>query len=301
MFSLRGSNVMTVYPAPPASARSDLPQRIAVQSVSGDLGTGRTVWRIYPMAGGRSLLEMSSRIDMRNANWISRQLSAGGTSINRSINIALGFVQLLGTKREAERRSGHTAPDLDGPLPPLRRPNLDMIHLAPMLIRGDLVLLTMRGDTIVQAAVAGRIGLDPHRTRAVMTDPSKFGSALVPGSTANVVGHDGSATLFDWSIPLPLIGVAGRMRIAQTGSVISVDGVRGSLASGKWRFDTFDYPWGEAAVIGWGRFDPADTTWLVRAVIHQTPYFREGLVAASEVMVVRSIRWRAWRDHPSTP
>lgn len=295
VFTLRGQNVMTVYPAPGEGGRRDRPHRIAIDSTGGDLGTGRMMWRIYPHGEGRSLLVLSSRLDMRDANWLSRQISSGGNSINRSINISIGFVMLLGTKGEAERRLGrrHRA---SRDLPALRRPEVDMIALAPMLDRGDLVLMDLHGDRIAQATVVGRMGQTRERTREVMTSPDEFGSSLVPGSRAAIVGRDGAGVLFEWSIPLPLVGTEGRMRLEDTGAVIAVDAVEGSLAGGQWRFDTFDYPWGEAAVIGWGRFDPADTSWLIRRVIDGSPYFRHGLVAASQVMVMRSIRNRVWRE-----
>ena len=72
------------------------------------------------------------------------------------------------------------------------------------------------------------------------------------------------------------------------------DALRGGLSGGMWRFETERYPWGEAAVVGWARFDPADAGWLVERLVDGIPWFGHGLAAASQVMVLRSIRSRVW-------
>jgi len=85
------------------------------------------------------------------------------------------------------------------------------------------------------------------------------------------------------------------MRLSQQGSVVAVDGVSGALAHGQWRFDTHQFPWGEACLYGVGRFDPGETSSLLRSVIGDDAFFSHGLVAGMQIMVVRSIRTRVLR------
>ncbi|MDH5490566.1 MAG: SRPBCC family protein [Myxococcales bacterium] len=288
LFTLRGRNVMTVFP--PSRTRG---YRIGIESVGGDLGVGRMTWRIHPEGPDRCLVVFASRIDMRDANWLTQQVSSGGNPVNRSVNITLATLMLLATKAEAERRVGYQEPAwIEAPL---SRPELDMDALAPMLGRGDLVLMDRRGGSLRQISVVGRSGVRPDRLRQVMTEPTEFGRALVQGSSATVVETGPQGTLFEWSVPLPLIGSAGRMRMRTHGSQIHVEGVSGDLSAGQWHFDTHLYRWGEAAVIGWARFDPGDTSRLLRGLVDSNPLFGEGLTAAAEVMVMRSIRTRAMR------
>ncbi len=90
IFTLRGDNVMTVYPGHPT--RGHL---IEVTSTNGDLGVGRFLFRIYPETPDSCVLVFATRIDMRDANYLSQQMASGGNSVNRTINIALSMTMLL--------------------------------------------------------------------------------------------------------------------------------------------------------------------------------------------------------------
>ena len=90
IFTLRGDNVMTVYPGHPT--RGHL---IEVTSTNGDLGVGRFLFRIYPETPDSCVLVFATRIDMRDANYLSQQMASGGNSVNRTINIALAMTMLL--------------------------------------------------------------------------------------------------------------------------------------------------------------------------------------------------------------
>jgi len=289
VFTLRGRNVMTILPG---STRRGY--RIDVRATGGDLGTGRMTWRVHPDPAG-SLVVFASRIDMRHANWVSGRLAAGGQSVNRTINIALASVMLLGTQREAERLAGYAAPAPRTVAPPLAPVEVDFEALLPLLTRGDLALMRMRGDTLDDVTVIGRVGAGMAPTRRVMVDPEAFSRSLMHGAHAEVVEQDEQGTLFSWAIPLPLVGISGRMRLSERASVVSVDGVSGALAHGRWRFSAHRFPWGEACLYGVGRFDPGETSSLVRSLIGEDAFFSHGLVAGMQIMVVRSIRTRVLR------
>ncbi|MCA9616494.1 MAG: hypothetical protein KC586_27240, partial [Myxococcales bacterium] len=149
------------------------------------------------------------------------------------------------------------------------------------------------GDRLARVSVAGRMGTGLERTRAVMNDPEEFGRSLVFGSTARIVERDDESVVFEWGIPMPLVGIEGRMRLRPGSGEVAVDGVSGSLRSGQWRFDTHVEPTGEAVVFGWARFDPAEASRLVRRLIADDTSFSHGLAVATQVMIVRSLRQRA--------
>ncbi len=291
IFTLTGENLLTVYPP---GHRRDRPWRIEQRATSGDLGQGRFVWRVYADGPDRSLVVLSSRIDLRDANYVTRRLNRGERSINRTINITLAYVMAVGAKHEAERTAGRHVVTPVEPTP-LERPEVDIRALAYLLVRGDLLFISMTGERVDQVAVAGRIGRDRARTREVMTDPREFGPALVPGSYARVTEEHGPELDFEWGIDMPLVGSSGTMHLHDTGGVVEIDATGGALEGGQWRFDTEVYPWGEAAVIGWASFDPASASWLIRAIVQGDAEFGSGLEAGSEIMVLRAIRSRAWR------
>src|SRR5690606_29495598 len=80
LFSLSGHTIATTMIPPPD--RAMLGVRIDVEQVRGDLGSGRMLWRIFPESNDVSLVVFSSRIDIRKANWITKQIEHGKLSIN---------------------------------------------------------------------------------------------------------------------------------------------------------------------------------------------------------------------------
>ena len=86
--------------------------------------------------------------------------------------------------------------------------------------------------------------------------------------------------------------LGGQMMLRPSPTVIAVDGVSGTLSKGQWRFDTHRYRGGEAGVIAWAGFDPADSPKLIRKLIAGNTYFSHGFVAATQLGVMRSLRTR---------
>ena len=285
VFTLGGRNVMTTYPGHPTRGH-----RIDVLSTGGDLGLGRMAWRVFPDGPDRCTLVLASRVDMRDANYLADQLASGGMAVFRSINVALTSVMVLGTRRRAEG-----APRPAGELGELERPDIDPERLMPLIARGDLVFLELDGDALDRVSVVGRMVANVERSREVMLDPEEFGQSLMQGARARVVERTEDHVDFDWEIPLPLVGVDGRMRLIPSDSVVRVEGVSGGLRSGRWAFDTHRRWNDEAVAIGWARFDPRETSRLIRRLIADDDDFAHGLAMATQIMVVRSLRLRVSR------
>ncbi len=289
LFPLRGRNVMTSYGG---DARRGY--RVEVRSTQGDLGQGRFLWRVHPAGEGRSLVVLSARTDMRGANYVADQLASGGRSVQRSITIALSTVMLLGSKREAESRAGHSAPEVS--LTALERPPVNVRRLWPVLQDGDLVFLEMAGDAVQRVSLLARSSRDPERTLRVMTDPEEFGRSLVAGSRAEILERTDEGTLFEWGIPLPLVGVRGRMRLIHSAPQrVDVIGQSGSLRSSEWHFQAVPMHQLDTVVFGWSRYDMRETSPLFRRVIGDDAAFAQGLALATQVMVARSLRSRTRR------
>ena len=70
---LRGRNTMTIYPAP--KGKPDAATRVTIDSDEGDLGRGRMLFRVHPR-GADSLLVLSLRLDLREANFVARQVAS---------------------------------------------------------------------------------------------------------------------------------------------------------------------------------------------------------------------------------
>ena len=296
---LEGENRMTSFPPP--AGHPELGHRISVKSERGQLGEGRLLWRVFPAGEKRSLLMLAMRVDMREANFVMRQLEAAAKSVNRSVNLALCYVMVLGTKREAERRAGSPATYPKNVV--FEAPKYDLVKLKKLLSRADLLTMELTPTGIGRLSIVGRTGMSPEALRPVMTEPETFGKALVPGSYTRVTKREGTQKTFEWGINLPLIGTSGVMSMKEQGPTLFIDAVDGALKGGKWRFETPTLPTGEAVVLGYSIFDITRTTWLIEKIAAMDPYMGHGLAAASQVMMLRALRKRAHdeaKEHGST-
>jgi hypothetical protein len=290
MLFLEGENRMTALAPPPD--RPEQGYRIAVHSERGHLGEGRLMWRVFPAGPKRSMLVLSMRVDMRDANFVMRQLDTASRSINRSVNLSLCYVMMLGTKREAERLAG--TPEKLAESVPFAAPAIDVQRFTKLLKRADIVLLELTQRGLGKVSIVGRTGLTRAMLDPVMKNPELFGKSLVPGSYARVTKQEGPVKTFEWGISLPLIGTSGVMTLAEkSDSEVWVDAVDGSLKGGKWRFQTPELAGGEAVLLGYSLFDITQTSWLIQKIAELDPVMGHGLAAASQVMVLRALRSRA--------
>jgi len=289
LLRMRGRNLMTLYPA--AAGKADAATRITIDSQEGDLGRGRYLFRVHPRES-ESVLVMSLRLDLREANYVARQVAKAARSVNRSANIAMGFSMALHTRKEAERREQHAraAPTT---VPALRKPSVDLARLGPLFSRGDLLLFDMDGDKLNQIGVLGVIAQNESKVQSVMHDATAFGSSLIAGSRATIVSQQPGVTLFDWTIDIPLFGVSGQMRMLDRDKQMRVDAVKGALRGGQWLFELTPVAEDATLVNGWARFDFHDTTWLLEKLVSSDVFLGEGMIGAAELMLMRAVRARA--------
>jgi hypothetical protein len=290
MLFLEGENRMTAM-APP-KGKPQLGHRISVKSERGQLGEGRLMWRVLPVSAQRSLVMLSMRVDMRDANFVMRQLDAAARSVNRSVNIALCYVMLLGAKAEAERQSGRT-PVLPQEVA-FEAPKVNLAKLYPLLGRADLLLMELSAKGLGKLGIVGRTDVPRERIAPIISEPEMFGKSLVPGSYTRVTKREGDLKTFSWGIGLPLIGTSGTMTLrgGDNGSVV-LEAIDGALKGGRWHFDTPVMPSGEAIVVGYSRFDISKASWLIEKITSLDPVMGHGLAAATQVMLVRALRKRA--------
>ncbi|MCB9598528.1 MAG: SRPBCC family protein [Sandaracinaceae bacterium] len=303
VFSLGGRAMLTTY-APP---RQQLERgwRVVVERTEGDLGHGREVWRIRPDGPGRSTLTLSTRIDLSDANYVTRQMPQSGRSLSRSITMTTGLAMVLRIQAEAERRAGRPARALGDEL---RRPAIDVRPLEPLMLHADLVLIEAAGDQFRQSSVITRYPRREAQVRSVIGDPEAFAEALIQGSTATVTSQPApGAVQFDWAYDMPMVGARGTMVLTERpgGGVIELDATEGSMRGGRWRFETSRLPSGATAVLGWAHFDVSEGNFLLRAICDADTSFRIGLGASTEVMMARAVRIRIDRipeadDHVPT-
>jgi hypothetical protein len=297
IFALGGDATLTRFEPPPDdSARG---YRFVFERTRGDLGQGREVWRVLPRGSRESLVLVSTRMDLRDANYLTRQMASASLSLNRSINLAMGLGTLTRVRLEAERRSGGSSPRAEDVASSRAAPRtftapaVDPARLESLLRRGDLVIVGVRGAQLEQTSIVTRLPHAEASVRAIMLDPVAFAQALISGSRAVVRQRSAEGVLFDWAIDLPLIGTGGSMRLREAEDrTVHLDAVSGAMSGGGWRFSTRVLPSGATAVTGWARFDVSGANFLLRAIVDADASFQPGLSAATEVMMARALRAR---------
>lgn len=283
---MRGRNQMTVYPGRTT--------RMTIDSLDGDLGRGRMLFRVQPNGQSDSVLVVSLRLDLREANYIARQVAKAGRSVNRSANIALAFSMALHTQLEAERQEKRMR-KLREPAT-VHKPDVDIARIAPLLQRGDLLLFEAREATLEQVSVLGVVTRSNDTVQQVMRDAKAFGSSLVPGSKAEVISRKDAVTTFDWAIGLPLLGVSGQMRLLDEGQRLAIEATSGALTGGRWWFEAVPVTPEATLVTGWARFDFENSVWLLEKLVAADAYLGHGIAGASELMLLRAIRSRAYKQ-----
>lgn len=308
VFRMAGRNVMRIYPPRATSGArvADRPgtpgspnalgrgARVTVDNQSGDMGTGRTSIRVLPEADGGSLLVVSMRVDLREANYVARQMSRAARSVNRSANMALTYSLVLGLRQQAERTAGTASDDPAPAEGALHAPHVDRRRIEPLLRRGDLVLMDLWAGSPGRVTVLGSVHRGAEVVRGVMLDAEGFGGALIPGSGAEIVSKGPDETVFDWEIGLPLVGISGRMRLRHAlPQEVSVHATEGALQGGQWHFHTEPRGNRRSFVLGWARFDLRRSSFWLRQLIRGDHALGHGITAASEVMLMRAIRTRS--------
>ena len=288
LLRMRGRNLMTVYPAP--KGRPEAGTRITIDSQEGDLGRGRMLFRVHPR-GQDSLLVVSLRVDLREANYVARQIAKAARSVNRSANIALAFSMALHSQLESERREPRTRAPL--PAPVFHKPEFQLQRLIPLLSRGDLLLFETQGKLLQQVSVLGVVMQSESKVQTVMRDAKGFGNSLVPGSKAEIVAQKDATTTFDWELNLPLVGVSGQMQMLDQGRKLSIEATQGALLGGRWWFEVTPVTPGATLVTGWAHFGFDNTTWLLEKLVSADAYLGHGMIGASELMLMRAVRSRA--------
>ena len=99
---------------------------------------------------------------------------------------------------------------------------------------------------------------------------------------------------------MPFFGTEGQMSLHKEGEVVCINGVSGAMREGRFRYDTMRVRGRrghDTVILGWARFDSSDTNRLLRRISDSTPWFRDGLNGAGQIMLLRSMRHRA--RHPN--
>lgn len=265
--------------------------RIDMRHLTGDLGEGRTLWRIYPTSKGTCTVVISSRIDLRDANYITRTLGRGKRGMNRSMNITLLVMMGLEAKRHVETNTVmHTE----------SHPELTVAHttaLMPLLVRGDLLFLRLHHDQLERLETLAYQGTDRNRVEKVLHDPMEFMPYLMPGAYAKTLTSTAEQTTFKWGMSMPLIGTSGVMRLLDRGPGVVVQALSGALEGGWWRFEPHCINGGITVLHANARFDPTKVSWLLQAIVGNSAPLKYGIAAGSHIMAVRAVRSRVHRMH----
>lgn len=281
---LRGQSTLTPFIGPPE--RTSAAHRIVLEYTAGDLGLGRVLYRIIPTGTDTCRVVIVGRIDISDANYVSRELSTGGRTVQRSLQMALFTSMLIHLRERAEG----AARSLSGAAPP----SVDTVSpaLEELLLRGDVFAIDATSQGMGQVVSFGRIHIGETEVRAAIHDPIGLTNGMLSGARVGLRHEDEMRTEFNWNIDVPLVGTSGVMEMVHSDDGMSnLRAVEGALRGAVWSFETRPRPYG-TLVYTQGAFDLRRGLWLVSVVSDMDGSFRPGLSASAQMMMVKGLRAR---------
>lgn len=286
LLDLHGSNAVTLY----------RPNRVETTSTSGDLGRGKTRWDFYPLGPDKSLVVESLFLDVRQANWITRQLVAADPSMMHAMNLSTGLVLMLGVKLRVEQQAGvgdgkRPTGGVSGRSPLDARLSVVTPALLPLLNRGELALIENDAQgRLRQATVFGKINGTADAARTILRDPTGWPAVLPQVQSTEVTSRTDQEVLFDFELGLPVVNVEGKMKMQfPAGGNLTMEVPEGDMRGGRWMWE-FGAVDGQNIVAYSSRANIARANWLIGRLVQREPLFLHGLSCASNLIALHGLQ-----------
>lgn len=285
-FTLRGHNFVHDYTQAP-SRHYVRPVRVELRYASGQLGSGRFIWRIDPISTTSCWVTIYAKLDLRKGDSVAKALTQTARSFNRSTEIGLALYMLQGVRDRLGVAHLHTVEPLQS------MPELNQQMVRPLLDLGDILWVGLSAQKMQEVWAMGRTGMPYDKLKEILSEPKTFGRAMMRSTLANAEMLDSEETLLKWGLSIPLLGSSGLLRLDKkpdAESEIEVRAIEGAMKGGVWTFSSWQLPWGEGCLLGWAKFDAGDGFWLTRHLVEREPKWSSGLAVASEILSIRAIR-----------
>jgi ribosome-associated toxin RatA of RatAB toxin-antitoxin module len=286
LFSFTGTNTIALYS----------PRRADVKIAKSTVGNGEFTFTMHEDGPAHTILVLSGFLDVQTSEWLIRYLLGGNPSMMQAMNVAIGMVVIKGAKTMAERVAAgkplekhRTRGKAGGDLRPLG--GEELVALAPLLVRGQVIISDShpRGR-LDQVTVVDTLAAPGRKVLDAVSAPSNYEKMIK--AITNVQVHEATDDRIDfsWTLGFSVFGITSRNRMTPTDSGVLVEGIEGDLEGARWLWQIVPVEDNKTVVAYHGFAHVGKTAGIMHKTINREPYLEHGVMAGSNMVMVRAIR-----------
>ncbi len=286
LFSVVGRNTIHLFP----------PRRADVHVAESTIGEGTFTVTLHEDGPEHTIVVVCGALDVRSSEWLIRYLLGGNPAIRQAMNVAIGIVMTKGIKTMAERiaegepLAKHRTRGRSGGKPhQLGRKALEA--LAPLLARGTAVVTeSRRGGRLRQASVIEVLDFPARDVLAAVSTPDNYGRLIKAIDEIRVHRTEDESVEFSWSLGFSVFDLESRNRMTRVDGGVLIEAVEGEMPRGKWRWQIVPVSEKRCAVAYHGFVDLRKSAYILKKTVRAEPYLEHGLLAGSNMVLMRAIR-----------
>lgn len=297
VLSVTGMNTVALFP----------PRRADVRIARSSLGVGDFTFDFHEDGPDRTIVVLSGILDVQSSEWLIRFLVGGNPSMRQAMNVAIGIVCIKGVKALAERLAAgkpmdrHRTGGKSGGELRTTSPK-EIRALAPLLARGQVVLVDSNGGGRMRQVTAIENVRAPFgRVLDAVSAPKNFQKMIRAISDVTVESAAPTEVFFSWTLGFSVFSISSRNRLSSAGDGVILEGLEGDLAGAKWRWQIIPTAPDNTVVAYHGFAKVGKAAVILDKTVRREPYLEHGLMAGSNMVMLRAMRRAVERSPKPTP
>ena len=285
-FSFTGRNIVSLFP----------PRRADVSIAKSTIGNGNYTLMFYEDGKDHTILVISGFLDVQTSEWLIRYLLGGNPSMRKAMNIAIGLVMVKGIKAMAERDAlgkpldKHRVRGKAGGCPELLS-NKDLVLLAPLLVRGQVIITDSRKHgRLKQATVVDTINASSNKVINAVSKPANYGRMIKAISDITVHSAKEDKIVFSWALGFSIFNLTSQNNMTTQEKGVMIEAMDGELKGSFWRWQIEPISKNKTIVAYHGFTDVGNTTYILKKTVKREPYLEHGIVAGSNIIMLRAMK-----------
>jgi ribosome-associated toxin RatA of RatAB toxin-antitoxin module len=286
LFSVVGKNTIALFP----------PRRADVTVVDSSMGSGVFKVILHEDGPDHTIVVVSGLLDVQTSEWLIRVLLGGNPAIRQAMNIAIGLVMIKGIAamgvryQQGKPLDKHGTRGRSGGVPSALTQK-ELLALAPLLVRGQVVICdSHKGGRLRQITAVEVVAAPAAEVFAAVSTPAGYPGLIKAIDKIEIHANDGESIDFSWNIGFSVFGLTSRNRLSRTTDGVLVEASGGELDGAKWRWQIVPTAPNRTVVAYHGFANLRRSTSILEQTLRREPYLEHGLVAGSNMVMLRAIR-----------
>ncbi|MEK6609166.1 MAG: SRPBCC family protein [Myxococcota bacterium] len=293
LFNLEGTNHYRFQP----------PAVMEVETVAGDLKTGRWRWELYPLGENATLAVEYAYSDIRELNWALRKMIRGNKNIEHGSVLSAATVFMKALKQRAESRVGRGPAARPDPkkatkivLQSLRdgADSPDFAALDPLLDRGIVALVQSFPDgRLHQAVLFARTYAAKEKVYAVAGRPERYDDFMPNIEAAELLEESSDDLRYSMKVKGLFLSIDFEARMRRGDGWLRSDTTGGDLRNAHFAWEFVPQGSERTLTLHYINTDLRRNSWVIRQLIDREPFFEHGVNVATGLITINNVRGRA--------